>query len=597
MPARVLALGILGSLVHAQTAQRSGEIHDERYALPHEFRATMSLRGVDLEGLFAGAFAGRHVVFLGDSTTYSMHRELAKLLYVAADEECARLTAAGNTTPCDGDEPGAADVVRRNIAAGTNQPGREMKRRKRLGLAEDEPEPRFNATRLRASIDSMEAHAELDVGCPDGLVGRARRCDPYFGIDEGSKELKAISIRVPNSHRGGGPRGDFAISVVKGQGALPMDHALSKLKFTESKQGGQRADVVILTGGLHYLHLWPPVPFESAKDRDSSWFHAADIIANYSAEVSAAIRGVRKHVGPGGFVVWKSTNDVCEGSYFSVWSSLANLFQRGFPPAPSKDTSHDINGAFLNGTAVLSQYDPGGPFSYQWNPRKTGKRKSGSVRRFEPVIATLRHCDAYVRAATRNSTWISVRSRERLPLNCTNSLLAHSGASMLSSIRVPIEEEEGLATFRVLDAYAITRGQCNLTARGDGRHYLPLDLGMLKVIAEAAVAGGLTRPADTSRDFAALVRSRNASKKRAHLKQQLLVTAGTMGPKSVDLESLASAPLDTVGGNGGLAQAPNGGSDADHSLESLGVRPGYVVVRSNVLYPPLDKRSAVQLPK
>ena len=102
-------------------------------------------------------------------------------------------------------------------------------------------------------------------------------------------------------------------------------YAVENLRNLELQQGGQRADVVVLTGGLHYLHLWPAIPFESSSAARNGWFQASSIIANYTAEVSATIHAVRQHVGPGGVVIWKTTNDVCENRYYSVWKSIQEL--------------------------------------------------------------------------------------------------------------------------------------------------------------------------------------------------------------------------------------------------------------------------------
>ena len=82
---------------------------------------------------------------------------------------------------------------------------------------------------------------------------------------------------------------------------------MARLKELEAKAGSP-ADVVVLTAGLHYLHLWPAVKFEAPTAGAS----AKAMLRNYSAEVAAAIRAIRAHVGPRGTVIWKNTNDVCE---------------------------------------------------------------------------------------------------------------------------------------------------------------------------------------------------------------------------------------------------------------------------------------------
>jgi hypothetical protein len=254
-------------LVVGEIAQAvPGEIHDPGYALPHDLHEAMNFGGVDLEDLFARAFSGRHLVFVGDSTTMSMHTALARFLLVASDEECALNIASGNRSACGYDDTQTQRVTPPPRTINHGRPEKEERRRKvqrenRLALINYRP---FNVSRLRAAASSMEVHEELELSCPDGDAGRARRCEPYFGVDEGSKELKAIAIRVPHVRRtasdqdssGTAAWHDYALSVVKGQGAIPLHNTIAKLKLIESQQGGQHADIVIMTGGLHYLHLW-----------------------------------------------------------------------------------------------------------------------------------------------------------------------------------------------------------------------------------------------------------------------------------------------------------------------------------------------------
>jgi hypothetical protein len=521
---------LLFALAQAKPHRAKGGIHDESYALPRDFNSSMNLRGVDLEGLFARAFAGRHLVFLGDSTTYSMHRTLAQYLYVAADEECSRVTeVTGNRTACEGEPTAARPSPKESVF---QLAGHKRKRGNRQAATPEEKAQGFNVTLLRSAYNSMEAYTELLKPCPESDKGRPHRCDPYFGVDEGSKVSKAISIRIPHvrpgvNRDGKTPRADFAISMVKGQGALPVHHAIAKLRLIEAQQG-QRADVVVMTGGLHYLHLWPPIPFESEllHDHNGTWFKASDIIANYSAEVTAAILGVRKRVGKGGLVIWRTTNDVCESAYFSVWSAVIDMYKRGFPPpmnvtvvGPGNATDFgDVNHSAVE--EIIPEVNGIGPFSYTWHSKSSaGKRKHGastSQSHARTVLATLKDCDTYVQSSTKGATWVSAFSKGRVEFNCTSALLAHSGAEMLNAMRVEIDEDdaENLAAFRVLDAYAMTEGRCDLTNRGDGRHYFTLDLGMLKVIAQAAVER-VTRPVDATRDYAGLVRSRLIRKKLA----------------------------------------------------------------------------------
>jgi hypothetical protein len=113
-------------------------------------------------------------------------------------------------------------------------------------------------------------------------------------------------------------------------------------------------------------------------------------------------------------------------------------------------------------------------------------------------VATLECCDAYVRSATLNGTATTISGNE-VELGCLNTLLAQSGATFLNSIRIPVLSVETftgpnetnilfptrLARLKVLDAHAETSGRCSLTGDGDGRHYHPIDLRLLKLIADS----------------------------------------------------------------------------------------------------------------
>ena len=126
---------------------------------------------------------------------------------------------------------------------------------------------------------------------------------------------------------------------------------------------------------------------------------------------------------------------------------------------------------------------------YRWAPRYDKRRNLQPP----PVCATVEACDGYVSSTTRNAT-LTLQGGRRVSLDCANTLLAHSGAELLNSAKVSVHEMadgaaagngNGLAKFRVLDAYALTRGRCDLTEIGDGRHYYSVDMRILELIVDA----------------------------------------------------------------------------------------------------------------
>jgi hypothetical protein len=68
--------------------------------------------------------------------------------------------------------------------------------------------------------------------------------------------------------------------------------------------------------------------------------------------------------------------------------------------------------------------------------------------------------------------------------------LSSSGAKYLRSIVPSTLDKPGHAKLRILDSFSLTTGDaaCALTQDGDGRHFYPLDLLQLRIIAEGALS-------------------------------------------------------------------------------------------------------------
>jgi hypothetical protein len=173
----------------------------------------------------------------------------------------------------------------------------------------------FSLASLIVANSSQQAHDMLKLpgwGCSgeDDNGSKGNRCSPYTGLDQGTKERKLLALKLPSSSsissvdRGGGGGGgsydgrrkrrkEIGLSVAKGQGALPAPDAVKKLVTLEAmmttaldgdsggdgrvqqqqqqKKKTTKADIVVLTGGLHYLHLWPAVKFETERLDIGEW--------------------------------------------------------------------------------------------------------------------------------------------------------------------------------------------------------------------------------------------------------------------------------------------------------------------------------------
>jgi hypothetical protein len=231
---------------------------------------------------------------------------------------------------------------------------------------------------------------------------------------------------------------------------LTYTHAVNMLNATalaarmraQDARARARASVIVIGAGFHLLQLWPAREFESAE--------AALACGEYEAGVARAIDTAQRHVGADGLVVWKHVNDICDARYEDDYAKPL---------------------AFGARASVAS------PPTVSWAGHPNNHMCCRSYSRAE--------CDAYVRNATE------------APLGCAATQLAHSGAAALvgraeqalhrAAVDVAVEERSlngRRAEIAVLESYTITTGQCWATARKDGRHYAPLVLSELLVLAE-----------------------------------------------------------------------------------------------------------------
>ena len=88
-------------------------------------------------------------------------------------------------------------------------------------------------------------------------------------------------------------------------------------------------------------------------------------------------------------------------------------------------------------------------------------------------------CDNYTRMGARNRN-----------LTCENGLMARSGVEYLRSFIPDTSDVPGLAKLRVLDSFTLTDGPraCEVTTKGDGRHFYGIDFVQIRSLAEGTLA-------------------------------------------------------------------------------------------------------------
>jgi len=82
---------------------------------------------------------------------------------------------------------------------------------------------------------------------------------------------------------------------------------------------GKEIDIVIISGGLHYLHLYPIRKYLN---------NFGLILGHYEQEMNDAILKLRQYLGKGKLVIWKTVNDICDdlyvGDYKQVLQNYSN---------------------------------------------------------------------------------------------------------------------------------------------------------------------------------------------------------------------------------------------------------------------------------
>jgi hypothetical protein len=77
--------------------------------------------------------------------------------------------------------------------------------------------------------------------------------------------------------------------------------------------------IVIVGGGLHYLHAFPMRSFEGK---------LGALLGDYQAKMKESLDVLRAHVGPRGLVVWKTVGVVCESKYTGEYKLAISRIER-----------------------------------------------------------------------------------------------------------------------------------------------------------------------------------------------------------------------------------------------------------------------------
>jgi hypothetical protein len=224
------------------------------------------------------AFRGRHLSVVGDSNVRTLHHALA-----------AWLLALGSRA--------AVDAAARERLAAHAGPG-------------------------APALTSEAALALLTADCPATLP-------PEYA---GTRCAYASAGGTFCKREGGGcapfvEAGGVGVSFKFGHGAVYPDQPLFGLEVLRGLEAAAaaasqgsfgRAHVVVVNGGLHYLHLFPSRPFEG---------RLGAMLGSYLKHVEAALAVLRKHVGPEGLVIWKTVSDVCDEKYDKEYSAVLRIYR------------------------------------------------------------------------------------------------------------------------------------------------------------------------------------------------------------------------------------------------------------------------------
>jgi hypothetical protein len=269
------AIGSAGAAPSAyKTTNTSKASNNSEFIVSHT-RATFLAEsrdiGHDLDDLFQSAFNGRHVSFIGDSTTAGTHHQLA-----------AWLLATNN------DNASSFDYVAAKL------------------LSEHKHDV--------SALTSEAAARVLSEGCGEmrktGKIHDAPRCGyiktTFCKHQLGcSQELEVGRVRL---------------SFTAGNGALVNRPDILFQQHREKFTNESNESIVFLHGGLHYFHLFPVRSFEGLLGLN---------LGKYLKRIQKTIDAVRRVVGPSGLVVWSTIGNVCDEKYTGKYGEALSYLKDG----------------------------------------------------------------------------------------------------------------------------------------------------------------------------------------------------------------------------------------------------------------------------
>ena len=86
-----------------------------------------------------------------------------------------------------------------------------------------------------------------------------------------------------------------------------------------SSNGGS---VVVVNGGLHYLHVFPIRAYEGTQAK------LGILLGDYQKRAEESLKHLRARVGPSGLVVYKTVNNVCESRYMGDYAEAVERIRR-----------------------------------------------------------------------------------------------------------------------------------------------------------------------------------------------------------------------------------------------------------------------------
>lgn len=352
-----------------------------------EYLASTKDLGEDLHSLFKQAFNNRHIAFIGDSTTRQMYGLLASWLITLEGktdvDRKARETLISRSRKKNLDvmiynENNHSDIAQSTTRIQVNNSNNSIIKYKGRTVSDIEEINSFKNEsanhHYQPTLTSPEANYILGIGCNNisnkqykkvnspyyggRCAYRHKKCPKFQGCSNHLK-IPTMNMSLSSTHTDGGcllyQYPDFALenliefetgkkskkSFINGQSSssglsLDIDDTIipSDMEKKEGKEeiesnkllnkGNEKVDIVVITGGMHYLHMYPVRQYD-AKDPSKSL-----ILGNYEKELNDSIYKLRQYLGKGKLVIWKTVNDICDDLYIGDYKqAIANYTLAG----------------------------------------------------------------------------------------------------------------------------------------------------------------------------------------------------------------------------------------------------------------------------